>query len=75
MDRLEVNVMMPLAATESITGFSAIFYHDVELYSEAKYVFDTMTYIHHESSTPLSKVDIDGDLILRQTWPLSAKGG
>lgn len=74
-DRIEIAVQMPLAPTESIKAFSCLVYCDVELDSPVKYVFDAVSYSSYESSTAMTKLSVDGDLKLRQTWPLTQRGG
>ena len=75
IDRMEVTLSMPLAPSEQVTGFSAVFLHDVKLKGRARYVFDAASLVRYESSTPMSQLNIDGDILIRQTWPLSVKGG
>lgn len=75
VDRMEVSMNMPLAPEEDVTGISAVFLHDVKLKTRARYIFDAASLISYESSTPISTLRIDGDIRLRQTWPLSVKGG
>lgn len=74
-DRIEINLQMPLSPFENIYGFSALIYCNTKLQSKVKYIFDAVSYATFESMSPISKVTIDGDLLFRQTWPLSAKGG
>ena len=75
VDRIEVSLNMPLAPEEDVTGISAVFLHDVKLKTRARYIFDAASLVSFESSTPVSTLRIDGDIRLRQTWPLSVKGG
>lgn len=75
-ERLELSVNLPLRTGEKIFGFDIVTYHDAQLNSVARYFFDNIGYVHFEGSgLPLSKVNIDGDFILRQSWPLNAYGG
>lgn len=74
-DRLELSMQMPLATNESIYSFNSIVYFDVQFSSKAKYEFDAVSYTNFGSPSAIAKVNIDGDLLLRQTWPLIAKGG
>lgn len=75
VDRLEVSAQLPLAANEKITGVSCLVYFDVQLNSIAKYLFDAVVLLNYESGTPFAKVNLEGDLKLRQTWPLNSYGG
>lgn len=75
MDRLEVSVQLPLQAGESVSSFSALLYHDVQLSQRAKLLFDAVTFVNYESATPMGKLSVDGDMLLRQTWPLWDYGG
>jgi len=74
-DRLELGIQMPLAPDECIYSLNSIVYFDVKFETVAKYEFDAVSYINFESTSCITKVDIDGDLMFRQSWPLSAKGG
>ncbi len=75
LDRLEVGIQLPLKTTESITGIQAMFTHNCILKEKAKYSFDSVSYISHESGYPMGNLDIDGDLMIRQSMSLSTKGG
>ena len=74
-DRVELGVVMPIKASESIKKFTALVYHDVELKDKARYRFDAVTYLSVDSSVPMGALYIDGDVSVRQTWPLDVKGG
>jgi hypothetical protein len=75
MDRLEVGIQMPLGLTETITGFSVLFYHDVSVSARAKALFDAVSHVSYDGANPVGSVSIDGDLLLRQTQTLYCKGG
>lgn len=75
IDRMEVIMNMPLQPDELVTGMSAVFLHDVKLKTRARYVFDAASLVQFEGSTPISHLRIDGDIKVRQTWPLTVKGG
>lgn len=75
VDRIEVNMQMPLKELEQVTGISAAFIHEVKLSDKARYIFDSLAYINYESATSLSSLNIDGDLMIRQTTSLYSKGG
>ena len=74
-DRFEFGIKMPIGINETITRFDALFYHTTTLSARVKYVFDGVTFVTYESSTPMSTVQIDGDVTIRQTSTLSSKGG
>ncbi len=74
-DRMELSVQMPLGGDEVVTGMTAMLMQRVSFSAKARYVFDAAAYINYESATPISQLTVDGDLVLRQTWPLTAKGG
>eukprot|EP01040_Poterioochromonas_malhamensis_P000191 gene191-197_t len=75
MERLELSVALPLTNQEQIYGFDCLIYYETKLSSRAKYIFDAVSLIGYESSTAANKISIDGDLILRQTYPFSVYGG
>jgi hypothetical protein len=75
VERIEVAVKLPLAPSERITGFSGLFYHDVKLSSKARYMFDAISYVNYDSAASMSNLYVDGDIIVRQTQTLMAKGG
>jgi hypothetical protein len=66
---------MPLSASEFITKLSVLVYHDVELKDVARYRFDAVSFASYDSSIPIGSVYIDGDVVIRQSWPLDVKGG
>jgi hypothetical protein len=74
-DRIEIAMQMPLAPTETVNGFTALVYSNSKLESKAKYIFDSASYVNYESMSAMTQLNIDGDFVLRQTWPLTAKGG
>ena len=75
IDRIELSVQMPLAPTETVNSFTALVYCNSQISSKARYIFDTVSYINYESMSAMMQLNMDGDFLLRQTWPLSAKGG
>ena len=75
VDRLELQVSMPLLATEEVHGMSATFFHDVKLKDKAKVVFDSVSSVNFESGdVAISSVAIGGDLSVKTTEPLTAGG-
>lgn len=74
-ERLELSAFLPLQSHELIYGFSAIIYFYSELKVRAKYAFDSAAYLSYESGTPMNELQIDGDMLLRQSHPFSLFGG
>ena len=75
VDRLEFGIKMPIYNNEYFNKFSAIIYHDIELKDRAQYKFDSVSFLSHDSNLPMGSLSMDGDIIVRQTWPLDVKGG
>ena len=75
MDRLEINIQMPIASDELIHGFTALVYYNVKFSEKVKYLIDAVSYVNYDSGGGMSALTLDGDLVLRQTWPLEGKGG
>jgi hypothetical protein len=74
-ERIEFSVAMPLSPQESVMRVVILLYFDVTFNLKAKINFDAISFLDHDSSLPLSGLRADGDLLLRQTIPLSSKGG
>lgn len=75
VDRIEIGLTMPLSSSERITGFTSIIYHDVELKDKGRYKFDAVSYVSTSNPNPMGSLYVDGDITVRQTWPLDYKGG
>ena len=75
VDRIEIGLTMPLSNTERITGFTSVVYHDVELKDKARYKFDAVSYVSTNNPIPMGSFYADGDITVKQTWPLDYKGG
>lgn len=75
IDRLEINILYPITYDENIHGISAIIYTDVQISEQARYIFDSMTFVTHESSTPVTNIYLDGNLMLRQSRAFDSRGG
>lgn len=73
-DRLELSIVVPLDIGENIYAFSSLFFFDVGLHDKAKYKFDSMVYVTHNSPYSMECVSIDGNLELSQSWALASKG-
>lgn len=74
-ERIDISLKMPLKPTEQISGMSAIFVYDVTLQDRAKVKFDAVSLVNYNSGSSITNVRIDGDVKLRQTWPVQVKGG
>ena len=75
MDRLEVGVQVPLGINETVTHMDLLLHHTVTLSNRVKYVFDGVTYVSCDSANPMGGVQLDGDIMIRQTATLQSKGG
>ncbi len=74
-ERLEISLELPLQDAEYIHGVTVAVYFDTKLHARAKYTFDAVGYVNYESGSPMSKLSIDGDLMLRQSQPFAVYGG
>ena len=74
-ERLEFNMVMPLAPNEQVTGVSAVLLNDVTISERARYQFDAATLISFDGGSAINNLRVDGDVMVRQSWPLSTKGG
>lgn len=74
-ERLEVSLQLPLQDYEYIHGITVSVYFDAKLHGRAKYTFDALGYVNYESGSPMSKLSIDGELMLRQAQPFVVYGG
>jgi len=74
-DRIEFTMSMPLKPTETISSMNALIFYDVALQVRAKVQFDAVALVNYVSGSGINNVKIDGDIKLRQTWPLQVKGG
>ncbi len=75
IDKIDIIIKMPITLDERITGIDVLVYCDVVLDTKTKLLFDAVSLMSYQSASPMSKLVIDGDFILRQTWPLGTKGG
>jgi transmembrane protein 231 len=74
-DRLEISAQLPVSSNEKITGLSSLIYFDVKLNSIAKYLTDSVLFVSFESGSAMANLQVEGDMKIRQTWPLSSYGG
>lgn len=74
-DRVHLNAMMPLHAGESVHSATLLLFFDVRLRKRAKLQMETLAFVSHSSPLAGQALFVDGDLELRQRWPLQVKGG
>ncbi|CAM9222905.1 unnamed protein product, partial [Phaeothamnion confervicola] len=74
-DRVTLNVQMPMAAAEKVYSFKALVFFQTQLQDRAKLGMDTVAYAEATTGLPARAVALDGDFLLRQTWPLAVGGG
>lgn len=75
IDRFEFGNQLPLSPDERITGASWLIFFQVYLYDQIRYSFDALAVISFDDSVPLSEVNLEGSLTLRQSEQLLSKGG
>jgi hypothetical protein len=75
VDRIEINIQMPVQSYESVHDINCLIFHDVQFNGKSKLLIDAVSHVSYSSVVAVSEVLIDGDLQFRQTWPLAAKGG
>ena len=73
-DRIEITMTMPLQSTEEVTSFNGMVLFDVVLEERARVQFDSSATFSYNSGSSISSVNLAGDVMLRQTWPLSVRG-
>lgn len=74
-ERLELSLELPLQEFEYIHGVTVTVYFDTKLHDRAKYTFDAVGYMNYESGSPMSKLSVDGGLMLQQAEPFVVYGG
>ena len=75
IDRLELNIQMPLQSYEEIHSINCFVYHNVQFNGKTKMLIDTGSYFSYSHALPMGSLTVEGDLEFKQTWPLSSKGG
>lgn len=75
IDRIELNVQVPLEIGETIHSFTGCVYTDIQFNGKSKYYFDAAAYLQYGSPLPMTSLLVDGTYMIHQTWPLTAKGG
>eukprot|EP00632_Arachnochrysis_sp_CCMP2950_P014664 CAMPEP_0185695460 /NCGR_PEP_ID=MMETSP1164-20130828/4537_1 /TAXON_ID=1104430 /ORGANISM="Chrysoreinhardia sp, Strain CCMP2950" /LENGTH=334 /DNA_ID=CAMNT_0028362319 /DNA_START=1 /DNA_END=1005 /DNA_ORIENTATION=+ len=74
-DRFQLEALVPVAADEHVYASRLVVFFDVKLRKRARLEMETVAYVAHDAGLPGRAVFVDGDYVLRQTWPLRAKGG
>lgn len=74
MDRLLVNIKMPLKANEYVYSIQALAFVKYRLDTHVKMEMESLIYVQHESALPGSKFTTIGDLCLRQLTPIPIIG-
>ena len=74
-DRVEVNVQMPIRPTESVNSFTVLLYFNSQFSDQARYYFDSVAFYNYDTAAAMASLSVDGDYILRQTWPFDSSGG
>ncbi|CAM9305707.1 unnamed protein product [Pylaiella littoralis] len=75
IDRLEVNARLPLGEDEELHSVKMLTFFRTRLRDRARVEMDTVAFIEHGGALAGGSIQVDGDLTLRQTWPLSVYGG
>jgi hypothetical protein len=77
IDRLEINLLIPLLRGERITSFDALIFSEIRLQQKVKYIFDAMTHLSIRSGggDHMRQIYFDGNVIIRQAAPFIARGG
>ena len=74
-DEIDFQILMPIGSNEYIYKINILLFCDVKFKDPVKYTFDGISYISSSSSSPIGNILIEGDILLRQSWPLIARGG
>jgi hypothetical protein len=76
VDRIEIGIQLPLLDSETITRLEALIFHEVRFENKAKVKFDALSHLHYTSGgVPMGQLQMDGNVIVKQFWPLRVKGG
>jgi len=75
MDRLDIDLSMPIEPRESIHSVQLLAFFDYKLRSRAKLAMESVAYVSHSSPLPGRELFAHGELQLRQRWPLQVLGG
>jgi len=75
VDSIELNLQLPVQRTEQIREFSMLALFETTLSNRVRMVFEAAAFVQSSGGVPGAGVTVDGDLELRQTYPLYARGG
>lgn len=76
IDRVEMNLLIPLLEGEEITSFDALIFSEIRLQQKVKYKFDAMSHLRIRSGGEhMKQIYFDGNIIIRQAAPFIARGG
>jgi len=73
-DQLDFQLSMPLYDSEQVTGVQLMLFFNYVLQSYSYFEMQSMIYASHSSGLAGAMLEIDGDLYLRQKWPLGNSG-
>lgn len=74
-DRFQLQALMPLRPGERILAAAFVAFFDVRLRERARLQMECLAHASADSSLAGSSLFVDADYVLRQRWPLRAKGG
>ncbi|CAM9611948.1 unnamed protein product, partial [Ectocarpus sp. 13 AM-2016] len=74
-DRFAINARLPLDEDEQVHSVKMLAFFRTRLRDRARVEIDTAAYVQHQGALAGASMQVDGDMALRQTWPLSVYGG
>ncbi|CAN0546236.1 unnamed protein product, partial [Ectocarpus sp. 8 AP-2014] len=74
-DRFVINARLPLGEDEQVHSVKVLAFFRTRLRDRARVEMDTAAYVQHQGALAGASMQVDGDMALRQTWPLSVYGG
>ena len=75
VDRFVAEVAMPLLPSEHIYSAQVANLFTVRLKDRARLEFEALAFAEKEAGLPGAGLYVDGDFVLKQTWPLKPIGG
>ncbi|XP_022342597.2 transmembrane protein 231-like isoform X2 [Crassostrea virginica] len=73
-DGLEFKLEMPLLDSEKVIGVKVLLFFDYTLHRFSSFGMESLAYINYESPKPGARLDVYGELNLRQKQPLGHRG-
>lgn len=73
-DQLDFELSMPLNSNEQVTGVQILLVFNYILQTYSYFEMQSLVHLSHDSSLPGAKLEVTGDLALRQKWPLGNQG-